>query len=126
MASPPVRLVLFAHGSTDPRWKQTFENIANDLASRLGPDRVRLAYMEFTSPTLLDVVEESLADGITRLRLLPMFMSGGGHVSRDIPRQVRLVQDRFPDLTIDLLPAIGENGRVLDTIKDIAVESAGG
>ncbi len=105
-----------AHGSPDPRWRQPFEDMDRHLAEILGRDRVTLAYMEFVSPTLLERAEEARARGIERLVIYPLFMSGGGHVSRDIPGQVLAVSSRYSDLKIEVLPPLGEDPVILDLV----------
>ncbi len=53
-------LVIFTHGSRDPRWIEPFEKLETALKEKLGPDGVRLAHMEVASPTLMDVAAESV------------------------------------------------------------------
>jgi sirohydrochlorin cobaltochelatase len=102
------RLLLFAHGSRDPVWLETFHNLARKLGSELGHDRIAIAFMEFAEPTLLDALAEASEEGVSTIKLLPLFLSAGGHVSRDIPSMVDSARIRFPDLEIELLPPIGE------------------
>ena len=73
----PSRLVILAHGSRDPRWRAPFETFVATLAADLGADKVRLAYMEFVTPTLADMAEEAMRDGVQQLKILPLFMAGG-------------------------------------------------
>lgn len=119
-----TQLVLFAHGSCDPRWRQPFEHLAFEMAQTLGHDRVRLAYMEFAGPTLMEVAEEAARRGVARLRILPLFFSAGAHVAEDIPFQVAAATRRFPQLQIDVLPPVGEHPRFNALLKDIAEEAA--
>ena len=65
------RLVIFAHGSPDIRWRLPFEELTASLTERHGADKVRLAYMEFVRPSLADVVREAARDGKLHLRVLP-------------------------------------------------------
>jgi sirohydrochlorin cobaltochelatase len=119
------RLVLFAHGSSDPRWRETFENLTVELQKALGEDRVRLAYMQSVPPTLFHIAHESARDGINHLRVLPLFLSGGGHVAQDIPELVASVKTKLPQLEIDVLPAIGEDPRILGIIKTMSNDALG-
>jgi sirohydrochlorin ferrochelatase len=48
------RLILFAHGSRDPRWRKPFEKLPSSVAAELGSKCVRLAYLEMFRPTLFD------------------------------------------------------------------------
>lgn len=65
------RLVIFAHGSPDIRWRLPFEELTASLIERHGAEKVRLAYMEFGRPSLADVVREAARDGKLHLRVLP-------------------------------------------------------
>lgn len=103
------KLILFAHGSRDPLWLGTFRKLARELRAELGEDRVGLAFIEFAEPTLFQALAEAQADGVRDVKLLPMFLSAGGHVSRDIPRLVHGAGSRFPDMEIELLSPIGEH-----------------
>ena len=114
------RLVIFAHGSQDRRWRIPFEELTASLTERYGADQVRLAYMEFVHPTLADIVREAARDGKSRLRVLPLFLAAGAHVAEDIPRQIADAQGAFPQVKIDLLQPIGEHPRVKELFRDIA------
>jgi sirohydrochlorin cobaltochelatase len=118
-----VGLVLFAHGSPDARWRAPFEQLARELQAAHPAPAVQLAYMEFATPSLEEAAVVALAAGIRRLRLLPLFMAGGGHVGRDIPRMVAAVEERHPGLSIEILPPVGEDTRVQSAIRRIASES---
>jgi sirohydrochlorin cobaltochelatase len=115
-----TRLVLFAHGSTDPSWLLTFKDLYWDVSLDLGPDRVRLAFMEFADPTLAATAADAARDGVTRLQVLPLFLSSGGHVSRDIPGLVEAVRREYPEVGIEILPPVGEHPRFGLLVRDIA------
>lgn len=120
---PPVRLVLFAHGSADPSWRAPFEALHRDLVRMHGEGTVSLAYMEFAEPSLLDVGAEARHDGIERLRILPLFMAGGAHLRRDLPEQVARLGRRYPELAVDVLPPIGDDERFQEVLRRIASDA---
>lgn len=118
------RLILLAHGSTDPRWRMPFEELAASLGQATDVSAVRLAYMQLATPTLADVVAEAVADRVNRLKVLPVFLSAGAHVERDIPEQVREAQAEHPEVDIRLLPAIGADPRMGMLLRTLALEAA--
>jgi sirohydrochlorin cobaltochelatase len=120
-----IRLVLFAHGSRDPRWRAPFERLAADLAAELGPDRVRLAYMEFVGPTLADVAADAAREGVICLRVLPLFLAAGAHVATDIPEQSGAARRAHPGLRIEVLDPIGEHPRFVALARELARDAAG-
>jgi sirohydrochlorin cobaltochelatase len=104
-----TKVMLFAHGSRDPLWLDTFRKLTRELSAELGEHRVGLAFMEFAKPTLFAALAEAQFEGTRNIKLLPLFLSAGGHVSRDIPRLVHAARLRFPDMEIELLSPIGEH-----------------
>ena len=118
------QLVLMVHGSRDPRWRAPFEHLLGKLRGELGEERVALAYMEFAAPSLMDVAGRAIRNGITSLRILPLFLAAGAHVDRDIPSQVEGLRAQYGQLHIELLPPVGEDPRFADLLLQIARESA--
>ena len=49
-----------------------------------------------------EVAAEAYGEGVRHLVVLPLFMSGGGHVAGDIPVQVRAVEERFDGNPVQL------------------------
>lgn len=118
-----VALVLFAHGSRDPRWRATFEKLVEDVSRVAGGGTIRLAYMEFVRPTLEGVVSELASEGVAHIRVLPLFMSGGGHVANDVPDQVNEVAEAFPGVEMEVLPPIGETGEVRRAMREVCLRA---
>jgi len=113
-------LVLIVHGSRDARWRGSLEALTGKVEERLGDEEVRLAFMQFTGPTLEEVIDEGVNGGQGRIRILPLFMATAGHVEKDI---VPLVQDlarKHPGVDFMLLTPVGEDILFPSLIEDIA------
>ena len=119
-----MQLVLFAHGSKDPRWRAPFLDLVGNLRRDLGEDRVSLAFMEYAEPTLLDVAREAHDKGVGTLRVLPLFLAGGAHVAKDIPEQVAQVKKSFPEMSVEVMTPVGEDPRFVELLGRIAREGA--
>jgi len=121
---PRSQLILFAHGSRDPRWRAPFLDLLENLRAELGRAGVSLAFMEFAEPTLMDVARDARGEGVEHLRLLPLFLAGGAHVAKDIPEQVAAVEKACPGLKVEVLDPVGEDPRFVELIARIARENA--
>jgi len=121
-AAQGVCLVLLAHGSKDPRWRVPFERIVDAVQGQSGKTKVRLAYMEFIQPTLMDVARECVEQQILRLKILPLFLSIGTHLATDIPEQVNEVRAPFPQLEVEVLAPVGEDPRLAGLIQQMVIE----
>lgn len=104
-------VIVFAHGSSDARWKKPFEELTSTLALHLPGVPMRLAFMEFASPTLDEAVAEiaSSAPGLKRITVIPVFLASGGHMARDIPALVDAAGKRFKNLAFKTTGPLGEN-----------------
>ena len=116
-----IHLILMAHGSKDPRWRKSFEEFEKNVVNELGEKKVSLCYMEFIEPRLEAVIDAEVKKGINDFKVFPLFMSGGGHVDRDIPNQVESIKNKHSNINIEILPAIGENSLVLDAMKKVVM-----
>jgi sirohydrochlorin cobaltochelatase len=112
-------LILIAHGSRDPRWRASVEQVVKGVEADVGPGNVRLAYMDLTPPTLLEVASEAARNGSTRIRVLPLFLATEGHVERDVQPLVDGVRAR-----IDLLPPIGQFPEFREILGRITTKTA--
>ncbi|SES66511.1 sirohydrochlorin chelatase [Marinobacter segnicrescens] len=115
-----TRILLLAHGSSDRRWCETFEALAAPTLDSL--PEARVAYMELAEPSLEAEVEKAVAEGITDIRVVPLFLAAGRHLRKDVPAMLDAYRDRL-GVQVTLLPPIGEDPRLGLALKDIVADS---
>lgn len=125
-AAPTVGLLLFAHGARDPRWSAPFEAVAEQLRALRPRDAVRLAFLEFMTPSLGQAGAELVRLGCRHVQVLPMFLGAGGHVRKDLPALVQALRDDCPQTTFTLHTAVGEDPGVIAAMASWAAASADG
>lgn len=108
MASRFDAAVLVAHGARDARWADPLRALREDLATRLSPRPIALAFLELLPPTVEDAVAALHAAGARTILVVPVFLSGGGHVARDVTPLVEAARRRFPDAELEVAGALGE------------------
>jgi sirohydrochlorin cobaltochelatase len=114
-------LLLFAHGARDPRWAEPFDAVAA-AARRHQPDwSVRLAFLEFMTPSLLDAGHALAAAGCTRVDVVPLFLGAGGHVRKDLPLLLDQLRSAHPGVRWQLQRAIGAQDSVIAAMAHAAV-----
>lgn len=74
------RLVLAAHGSSDPRFAEVVDSIAAQVRRLRADLDVRTGYLDHGPPSIDDVVDATCV-------VVPLLLSGGYHVRIDIPAQ---------------------------------------
>ena len=117
-------VILLAHGATDPRWKQPFEQLVIRLRGRLPDAQIGLAYMEFSTPTLLDAAGQMKLSGASSVQVIPLFLSNGGHTSRDLPPLVEQAK-AITGLSITLTSALGEHPLVQAAFERVILSALG-
>ncbi len=110
--------ILYAHGSSDPRWVEPFHAIIERLRPQLPGDTVELAFLERQSPDLNEAVRAVVARGATEVRIVPMFLGIGAHLRKDLPQRVQTVRQAWPELDLTLTESIGESPLMGQAIAD--------
>jgi len=114
-------LLLFAHGARDPRWAEPFEAVAERARAQQPTWVVRLAFLEFMAPTLLDAGHALAAAGCARVDIVPLFLGAGGHVRKDLPLLLDQLRAAHPGVRWQLQRAIGEQDSVVAAMAHAAV-----
>lgn len=122
MSTHPA-IILFAHGARDPRWALPFEAVARAVQQSCPQAQVRLAFLEFMSPGLVEAAEVAVAQGATRVQVVPLFLGAGGHVRKDLPVLMETLSQRHPAVQFELQQAIGEREAVIQAMAASVAES---
>jgi len=117
-------LILIAHGSRDAAWRGSLETLALSVGTLVSPEEVRLAFMQFTGPTLPEIVREAIGSGRTDFRILPLFLASAGHVDKDIKPLVEELAAAHPEARLEVIPPLGEDHLLPHLIADIASRSS--
>ncbi|MDX3849441.1 sirohydrochlorin chelatase [Streptomyces sp. AK02-01A] len=115
-------LVVVAHGSRDPRALRTITELL-DRVRELRPDLdVRLGHIEIDEPRLPDTLaalKADRADRIGRAVLVPLLLSRGVHVKRDLPAAAASA----PGLDIRIAAPLGPHPLLVETLYARLVEA---
>ena len=120
MTSPKTSssgVILFAHGSRDPLWRLPIDAVAERMRTQQAGLPVAVAFLELTEPDLPSTVEELMKQGVVHVRIVPMFLGVGRHAREDLP-------EAYPQMSFELLPAIGEHPAMTALMADIAARTA--
>ena len=105
-------VILIAHGARDERWLEPFLRLRAELDEKLRPRKIALSFMEFSRPSFADAASELAREGIQRVLVIPIFLSGGGHVAHDVPALVAGERARYPAIAFHVAGALGEEPEV--------------
>jgi sirohydrochlorin cobaltochelatase len=120
----PGGVILFAHGSRDPLWRLPIDAVAERMRAQQPGRPVAVAFLELTEPDLPHTVEALMKQGVSRVRIVPMFLGVGRHAREDLPELVQGLTEAYPQMSFELLPAIGEHPAMTALMAEIAAGSA--
>lgn len=113
------RIIIVAHGSP----KKEANNLA-DFARALAitlkksPEQVKYAYLQFGSPTVEEILLESIQEGAKTIIIHPLFLSSGAHVSSDIPEIIERFRKKYPQVEIVYTKPLGLHEKLIDIVKE--------
>lgn len=116
-------LVVVAHGSRDPRSKQTIDAVADRIRARRRDLDVRVAFLDLTDPSVESVVDEIASEGIRSATVVPLLLGKAFHARVDLPGLLEAARVRHPHLSLNQADVLGDDRRLVDALRDRIVDA---
>jgi sirohydrochlorin cobaltochelatase len=122
---PAPALLLVAHGSTNPQWREPLERVRDRARAQAPTRRVELCFLERCAPDVGEAIGSLHRDGVERVEVVALLLSGGGrHMTEDLPEALRSAGARCPGLAIELRPEpLGADPRVIEALASVALDA---
>ena len=111
--------VIFAHGSSVESANEAVRTVAAEMARRGGFKLVVAAFLEGGQPDLPGALE-ALAKDVSRVVVVPYFLTLGLHLQRDLPKLIEQVKKAHPGLVIDVTPPLDQHPAMVEALLDRA------
>lgn len=115
--------ILFAHGSRVESANGAVRAVAAGLARAGCFAHVEAAFLELGRPDLEGAVELLAKAGVTRIVVLPYFLTLGLHMERDLPRLVQDIANKYSGLQITVTAPLDGHPGLVDVLLDRARNS---
>jgi sirohydrochlorin ferrochelatase len=121
-------VLLFGHGSSVDDANQGVRDLALQIQNAGPYQYVRAAFLEMAQPNLAAAMAQAAESGLRRVIIIPFFLTMGIHLRRDLPNLVAPLQQKYPQLEIQvgqsleghpLMPSIilGRVREVIETLE---------
>jgi predicted ferric reductase len=118
-SSPAFTLLFGVRYESHLLYREEFE----EMARRGGLDTVEAAFLEGGKPDLAGALE-AMADKVSRVVVVPYFLTLGLHLQRDLPRLIEKVKTAHPGLAIEVTPPLDQHPAMVEALLDRAKEAA--
>ncbi len=88
------------------------------LAELLSSDKIttEAAFLNFSSPTLAEVVKNLVAKGINNIFIQPYFLIQGYYVDQALPQQVTEIRQNYPHIKLHIGKAFGYHKNLVEMV----------
>jgi len=113
-------LILFSHGSLLCGAGEALDAHAERLRRRGDFPLVAVGYLNYSDPPFLETVDRVVAEGATRIVVVPYFLVSGYFVTDSLPKQVEKARAAHPNVAFVVGEALGHNAGLADALFDAA------
>ena len=122
------KIIIAGHGSPKDE-ANNLEHVAELLHEMMHPgcggDCVRVAYLKFATPGIMEAITSCVRDGAKKVILHPYFLTGGAHVSKDIPDIIRESGEKYPGVEFICTQPLGVHNKIAGVALE-RIEAAAG
>ncbi|HUE02623.1 MAG TPA: CbiX/SirB N-terminal domain-containing protein [Bryobacteraceae bacterium] len=105
MVTVNTGIVIFAHGSSVKSANEAVSAVAKAVASAGGFQHIKTAFLE-AQPGLAEAVASLADSGVTRILIVPYFLTLGIHLQRDLPAIVAQLAGAHRGVEIQIAPPL--------------------
>lgn len=111
-------ILILAHGSKRPETEKILNSLVEKVRKKTDGKLVYPAYLQFSEQNLEKGIEFLISRGAKKIRVIPMFIFDGIHVTEDIPNELNEIRIKFPEIEITLGRHIGDDDKLADILVD--------
>ena len=119
-------IIIVGHGSLEKEAGNiefVAEHLHRMIHGKCKDNCVRAAYLQFLDPNLRAVIKDCVKNGAKKIIVHPYFLSGGVHVSKNIPKIIKDAGALYPDVEFVCTEHLGAHDKlvevVLERIKEV-------
>ncbi len=111
-------IILLAHGSKKKSSEEALEILIDKIKKKTQIDLIFGAFLQFSEKDMESVIEEIIKKGVNSLKIIPLFLFDGVHVTEDIPEKLSRITSTYPEVKIKVSSSIGPDDRIAEIIID--------
>ena len=123
MDTKPFGIVIAGHGSRDPDAVREFEALVNIIQQRAPEQVIHHGYLEFSSPTISEAIEQNIAAGMTQIAVVPGVLLAARHAKNDMPSELLAMASKYPALDFHFGAPLNLHPQLLQLAQERIIEA---
>jgi sirohydrochlorin ferrochelatase len=124
MSTDKTGIVVFAHGSSVASANEAVRVVAADAASAGGFEMYEVAFLD-ALPNLRTATEKLMERGVSKVLVVPYFLTLGIHLKRDLPALMAELKEEHSGLEMVAAPPLDGHPGLSKILADRALEALG-
>lgn len=123
MDTKPFGVVIAGHGSRDPDAVREFEALVNIVQQRAPGQVIHHGYLEFSSPTISEAIEQNIAAGMKQIAVVPGVLLAARHAKNDMPSELLAMASKYPALDFHFGAPLNLHPQLLQLAQERIIEA---
>ena len=115
-------ILLMAHGSRIAEANNAAYEIAEMIRNASEFEIVEVAFREMHPPDIQSAIDRCVSQGAERILLMPYFLFVGAHVREDLPAEMTLAQQRYPQVEFAMGNHLGAHRKLAEIMIERIAE----
>lgn len=111
-------ILLMAHGSRIAQANAAAYEIAAMIRAAGAYEIVEVAFREMHTPAMQAAIDRCVALGAERILLIPYFLFVGAHVREDLPAEMIVAQERYPQVEFAMGSHLGAHPKLAEIVLE--------
>ena len=116
-------ILLVGHGSRDPEGNVELLRFADMVRSKAPQFLIETCFLEFAKPNIDQGIANCVAQGATRVVLVPIILFAAGHAKLHIPDAIDHAKRKYPNVQFVYGRPIGVHQKVINILKSRLAEA---
>lgn len=111
-------ILILAHGSKRHETEKILNSLVSKIKAKTGEELIYPAYLQFSEQNLESGIDYLVHKGAKKIKVVPMFLFDGVHVTEDIPNELNNIKAKYSGIDIIMSRHLGDDDRIADIIID--------
>jgi sirohydrochlorin ferrochelatase len=121
-----MKAVLYiCHGTRSKKGSEEAKSFLQRVMERMNFPIQEISFLELTEPFIEEGFRRCVEKGATEITVVPIFLLAAGHIKDDIPAALSSLQERYPNVLVNVRNPFGVQEKILDAIAELVRNTTG-